>query len=119
MNLILPFDSLGEENLPLALSDRVADNPEALLQLVVEIAYEQIVHIREVEPVIADVEVLLQLNGVVHRLDGFEGIAFSYGIRLHAIRNRRNAKIAGKSIISSAFLQVSPTAPKPCGYNKR
>ena len=71
MNLILPFDSLGEENLPLALSDRVSYEPEALLQPVVEIANKQVVHIREVKPVVADVEVLLQLNGVVHRLDGF------------------------------------------------
>lgn len=104
MNLSLPLDSLGEENFPLALGDRVADNPEALLQPVVEIAYEQIVHIREVEPVIADVEVLLQLDGVVHRLDGFGGITFSYRIWLHAIKVSSRYKDSRKN---GNFLRIS------------
>lgn len=69
--MILAANGLQVEGLPLVLCDGITDEPGTLLQPVIEIADEKVVYVGQIQSVITDVLILLQLERIVHRLNGF------------------------------------------------
>lgn len=71
--LLLAADGFEEEGAALVLGEAVAGEAGGGGQAVVEVADEEVVDVGDEEVVVADVVVLLEADGVVHRL---EGLAF-------------------------------------------
>ena len=71
MRQFLPPHGLQIELPALILRDGIAQQPGAGFQAVIQVADEEVVHICQVEAVIAVVLVLLQGNDIVHGVLGF------------------------------------------------
>ena len=68
--MVLPKNSLLIKRLSLVLGNSVSQQTGTLLEPVVEVADEKVVDVGDIETVIPEILVLLEADGVVHRLDG-------------------------------------------------